>query len=98
LPCATSRPTANVTCDIPNPVIELGLKLAVIPLGNPTALKVIVPSNPSETTVLMVVVPLVPSWTVKVCVLLKAWLFKSTTANPGTGAGAEGTYSQTSLR
>ena len=61
----------NVTCEDPKPVIDSGLKLAVIPLGNPTALKVTAPSNPSETTVLIVVVPLVPAWTVKVSILLK---------------------------
>ena len=68
-----------------------------MPLGNPTALNVIALSNPSATTVLMVVVPLVPAWTVKVSTLLNAWSFRSTTANPGTGAGAEGAYCQRSL-
>ena len=72
MPVATPRPTENVTCDVPDPVIELGLKLAVTPLGKPTALKEIVPLNPPATTVLMVVVPLVPTWTVKLSTLLKA--------------------------
>jgi hypothetical protein len=62
----TSRPTENVACDVPAPVIVLGLNVAVMPLGNPTALKLIALSNPLVTTVLMVVVPLVPAATVKV--------------------------------
>jgi hypothetical protein len=40
-----------------------------MPLGNPTALNAIAPSNPSATTVLIVVVPLVPAGIVKVSTL-----------------------------
>jgi hypothetical protein len=76
---------------MPKPLIELGEKVAVIPLGSPAALSEIAPVNPSATSVLIVVVPLVPGCTVKVAV------FKSNKANPGTGAGAEDLNSQRSL-
>lgn len=83
-----------MTFEVPKPVIVSGLKLAVIPSGSPTALKLIALSYPSVTTVWIVVVPLVPAAIENVWELLKAGLFRLTTAKSETGAGAEGAYSQ----
>ena len=50
---------------------ELGLKLAVMPLGKPLMLKATALLKPSATTVLTVVVPLVPAWSSNVVTWLK---------------------------
>src|SRR5262245_55877900 len=47
------------------PVVEVGLKLAVTPLGRPLALKATLPVNPFKRVTVMVLVPLAPRLTVK---------------------------------
>jgi len=46
LPAGVVDEVDNVTVDVPEAVIEVGLKPAVTPLGNPLALNVTVPVNP----------------------------------------------------
>jgi len=46
--------------EVPAPVIEVGLKLTVTPVGWPLALKEITPLNPPVTMLVMVDVPWLP--------------------------------------
>src|SRR5262245_55111544 len=47
------------------PVVELGLKLAITPLGNPLALKATAPVNPFRRVMVIALVPLAPRLTVR---------------------------------
>lgn len=60
---AVDEPTVIVMVELPAPVIELGLKPTVTPLGCPLALSEIVPLNPPVTELLMVDVPELPCTT-----------------------------------
>lgn len=46
--------------EVPAPVIEVGLKLTVTPVGCPVAVKAIAESNPPVTVLVMVEVPSLP--------------------------------------
>lgn len=45
-PIAAFLPTLTVSVDVPEPVTEVGLKLAVTRVPNPVTLKLTVPANP----------------------------------------------------
>src|SRR5262245_65958455 len=47
------------------PVVEVGLKLAVTPLGNPLALKATPPANPFRRVMVIALIPLAPRLTVR---------------------------------
>lgn len=53
-----------VIVELPEPVTEVGLKLALAPDGWPDALKVTVPAKPFCAVAVMVLVPLFPCVTV----------------------------------
>jgi len=63
VPVAVDDPTANVNVEVPAPVIEVGLKVGVTPLGSPEADKVTAESNPPKTLLVIVDVPLLPCTT-----------------------------------
>ncbi len=50
----------TVMVEDPEPVTEGGLKLALVPVGNPLALKVTVPLNPPRAEMVAVYVVLFP--------------------------------------
>jgi hypothetical protein len=56
--------TLIVIVEVPAPVIEVGLKVTVTPVGWPVAVKEIAESKPSVTVLVMVEVPLFPCATV----------------------------------
>ena len=56
--------TCIVIVEVPAPVIEVGLKVTVTPVGCPLADKVIVPSKPPVTELVMVEFPELPCATV----------------------------------
>ena len=62
MPVTVLEATVSVIVEDPEPgaAIEAGLKLAVVPVGRPDALKDTAELNPPETVVLMVLVPEVP--------------------------------------
>ncbi|CAK0737810.1 hypothetical protein CCP3SC1_1000013 [Gammaproteobacteria bacterium] len=67
LPVAVDEPTANVNVEEPEPVaIEVGLKLAVVPEGNPEAVSAIDELKPPDGVTVMVAVPDTPFATVSV--------------------------------
>ena len=53
----------KVSVDVPAPVIEVGLKAAVTPVGNPLAVRVTGESKPLVTVSVTVDVPVLPSFT-----------------------------------
>ena len=62
MPVAVVEATAKVRVDVPEPgaEIDVGLKVAVTPVGWPLADKAIAESKPPEMAVVMVEVPLLP--------------------------------------
>jgi len=64
VPGAVDEATSIVIVEVPAPVIEVGLKLTVTPVGWPLADKVIAESNPPVTVLVMVEVPELPCATV----------------------------------
>lgn len=54
--------TARVNVDVPEPgaAMDVGLKLAVTPVGAPDAVRAIAELKPPDTAVVMVDTPLVP--------------------------------------
>ena len=80
-----------IICDVPAPVIELGLKLTVVPAGWPLATSPMGELNPSATMVVTAAVPLPSGDTL-------TDPGQAYTAKDGSGGGAEGEYSQRSLR
>src|SRR5262245_45369404 len=50
LPTGLVKSVETVIVVVPEPVTVVGLKLALAPVGNPLALKLIVPANPAEGT------------------------------------------------
>ncbi len=75
------------------PVIDAGLKLAVTPVGRLLAAKATAELNPSAATTLVVTVPLVPAGILSSPLGVPV-AGRTKTAKDGTGAGAEGWYSQ----
>jgi hypothetical protein len=63
---AVVEATVIVMVEVPAPVIELGLKPTVTPVGWPDAVKVMAESNPPVTVLVMVEVPLLPCATERV--------------------------------
>jgi len=57
VPGAVDEATLMVIVEVPAPVIEVGLKVTVTPVGWPLADKEIAESNPSVTVLVMVEVP-----------------------------------------
>jgi len=55
--------TASVNEDVPDPVIDVGLKVAVTPVGRPLAVRATAELNPSTTVLVMVELPLLPCTT-----------------------------------
>jgi hypothetical protein len=64
VPGAVDAATSIVMVEVPAPVIEVGLKLTVTPVGWPLADKEIAESNPPVTVLVMVEVPELPCATV----------------------------------
>ena len=88
VPVAVVEATARVKVDVPDPgaAMDVGLKVAVTPVGWPLADKATAESNPPETVVVMVELPLLPCTTeteVGEAAMVKA------------GTGAEVTVSET---
>ena len=46
VPAAVEPEVLTVSCALPDPFIELGLKLAVRPFGKPFTVKSVLPENP----------------------------------------------------
>ena len=55
--------TAMVMVEVPAPVMEVGLKLTVTPVGAPDEVSAIAELNPPVTAEVMVEVPLLPATT-----------------------------------
>ena len=62
MPVAVVEATAKVSAEVPEPgaAMEVGLKVAVTPVGWPEAVKATAESNPPETVVVIVEPPLEP--------------------------------------
>jgi hypothetical protein len=60
VPVATEEPTLTVRVDEPPAVTDVGLTLAVGPLGETLVVRLTVPALPLVTAVLIVDVPLLP--------------------------------------
>jgi hypothetical protein len=62
MPIAVVEATARVRVDVPEPgaTIDVGLKLAVTPVGSPVADKAMEESKPPEMAAVIVDVPLIP--------------------------------------
>jgi hypothetical protein len=60
VPGAVDEDTVTVIVELPAPVIEVGLKVTVTPLGCPLADKAMVPLKPPVTALVMVEVPALP--------------------------------------
>ena len=63
VPIAVVNATAGVSVEVPGPVIEAGLKVAVTPAGWPEADKLTMESKPPATVEVMVDSPLLPCTT-----------------------------------
>lgn len=65
MPVAVVEPTVNVRVEDPEPgaAIDVGLNVAVVPVGSPDALRAIAALKPPETAVVMVLVTLAPCMT-----------------------------------
>ena len=46
LPVGAFLPTVTVSVEVPEPVTAVGLKLALVRMGNPETLRLTVPENP----------------------------------------------------
>ena len=55
-----------MSVELPPAVIEVGLRVAVDPVGEPLAVRLTVPAEPLATAVLIVEVPLLPCWMLRV--------------------------------
>jgi len=64
VPAATDAATVSVMVEVPAPVIELGLKFMVTPVGCPVALKEMAELNPPATELVMAELPELPCATV----------------------------------
>ena len=64
MPGVVDEATLIDMVEVPAPVIEVGLKVTVTPVGWPLADKLIAPSNPPVTELVMVEVPILPCATV----------------------------------
>jgi hypothetical protein len=65
LPPATVEGTVTVKVDVPDPVTEVGLKLAVAFDGNPVTERLVAPVRPGvAATVIVKVPPVLPATTV----------------------------------
>lgn len=60
MPVGAFLATVSVKCDEPAPVIEVGLKLPVTPVGMPVADRETFESKPPETAMLTTAYPLCP--------------------------------------
>ena len=62
VPVAVVDATARVNVDVPEPgaAMDVGLRVAVTPVGWPDAVKATAESNPPETAVVIVELPLAP--------------------------------------
>ena len=60
VPAAVVEATVSDKVDVPEPVIEVGLKVPVTPVGRPLTDKATAESNPSTTVDVMVELPLEP--------------------------------------
>lgn len=63
VPGVTVDPTVMLMVEPPVPVIDVGLKPTVTPVGCPLAVSVTAELNPPVTVLLMVVLPALPCWT-----------------------------------
>ena len=64
VPGAVDAPTFNVNAEEPLPLMDVGLKVAVTPVGRPVADKVTAELKPPVTVLVIVVLPLFPTRTV----------------------------------
>ena len=64
-PTAALLPTLTVRVDVPEPVTEVGLKLAVTRVPNPLTLRFTAPANPPDPVIVTVYVVDVPRVTVR---------------------------------
>ena len=60
MPVAAVEATVKVMVELPAPVIDVGLKLTVTPVGCPEADRAMVPLNPPVTALVMVEAPALP--------------------------------------
>lgn len=60
VPALTEEPTVIDMVELPDPVIEVGLKLTVTPVGRPVAVRSITELNPPVTELEMVDEPVLP--------------------------------------
>src|SRR5271154_6745954 len=65
VPATVVEATASVNTDVPEPgaAMEVGLKVAVTPVGIPAAVNATAELNPPETVVVIVEAPLLPAVT-----------------------------------
>lgn len=63
MPAVVVEAVASVNEDVPEPVIEVGLKVAVTPVGRPLAVSATAESNPPTTVLVIVELPLLPATT-----------------------------------
>ena len=63
MPVAVVEATASVNEDVPDPVIDVGLKVAVTPAGRPLAVRATAELKPSTTVLVIVELPLLPCTT-----------------------------------
>lgn len=63
MPAVVPEATVNVAVELPEPVIDEGLKPTVTPEGCPEAVKVTAESKPSTTVDVIVEVPVLPAAT-----------------------------------
>ena len=63
MPVAAVDATVSVTVEVPAPVIEVGLKPTVTPVGWPLADSAMAESNPPVTVLVMVLLPELPCTT-----------------------------------
>jgi len=60
VPVGAVLDTVRVKCDVPDPVMEVGLKIPVTPVGTPVADKATAESKPPETAMVTTAKPLWP--------------------------------------
>ena len=63
MPVAVPEATVKVTVDVPEPVMDVGLKPTVTPVGWPDAVRATAESNPLATVEVIVEEPLLPCTT-----------------------------------
>ena len=54
VPAAVELDVVTVTVEVPDPLTEAGLKLAVAPVGNPPAVSATLPLNPLSAVIVAV--------------------------------------------